>query len=165
MKKLIFALLAGILLSCSNDSSDDSSSGTTNWKFKMNGVQYEWSGDSSNPMSFGSSLFSQQNSKTSIELFSVQDPMISFHFDLPILKTGTYILDDYQANLTDYSGSIVSYYSYNSYKITLNITQINNDVTPNRIVGTFSGKLVRENSSGATIVKNITEGYFEAIKE
>ena len=164
MKKLIFAFLAVVLMSCSNDSSD-SSSGTTKWKFKMNGVQYEWSGDSSNPLSFGSSVFSQQNSETSIELWSTQDPVISFDFDIPTLNTGSYILDDFDAYITDYSGTIVTYYTNSSYKITLNITQINNDVTPNRIVGTFSGKLARENSSGATIVKNITEGYFEAIRE
>ena len=110
-------------------------------------------------------MFSQQNSDTSIELWSTQDPVISFDFDIPTLNTGSYILDDFDAYITDYSGTIVTYYTNSSYKITLNITQINNDVTPNRIVGTFSGKLVRENSSGATIVKNITEGYFEAIKE
>lgn len=131
----------------------------------MDGVQYEWSGDSSDPMSFGSSLFSQQNSATSIELFSVLDPSISFNFVIPTLNKGTYILDNANAYLTNYSGSIVSYYTSSSYKITLNITEINNDVTPNKIIGTFSGKLVRENSSGATIVKNITEGYLEAVRE
>lgn len=164
MKKIIFALLAVILLSCSNDSNDVSLA-TTKWKFKMDGVQYEWSGDSSDPMSFGSSLFSQQNSATSIELFSVLDPSISFNFVIPTLNKGTYILDNANAYLTNYSGSIVSYYTSSSYKITLNITEINNDVTPNKIIGTFSGKLVRENSSGATIVKNITEGYLEAVRE
>lgn len=151
-------------MSCSNDR-NETSSGTTKWKFKMNGVLYEWSGDSSDPSSFGSSLFSQQNSKTSIELFSVQDPVISFDFDIPTLNKGSYILDNFDAYLTDYSGTIVSYYTNSSCKITLNITQIDNDVTPSRIVGTFSGKLTRENSSGATIVKNITEGYFEAVSE
>lgn len=164
MKKIIFALLAVILLSCSNDSNDVSLA-TTKWKFKMDGVQYEWSGDSSDPMSFGSSLFSQQNSATSIELFSVLDPSISFNFVIPTLNKGTYLLDNANAYLTNYSGSIVSYYTSSSYKITLNITEINNDVTPNKIIGTFSGKLVRENSSGATIVKNITEGYLEAVRE
>lgn len=164
MKKIIYFLLASLLIGCSNDN-NDASSMTTKWKFKMDGVLYEWNGDSSNPMSFGSSMFSQQNSETSIELISANDPLISFHFDVPTLNTGSYVLDNFDAYITDYSGTIVSYYSNNNYKITLNITKINNDVTPNRIVGTFSGKLTRENSSGATIVKNITEGYFEAIKE
>ena len=47
----------------------------------------------------------------------------------------------------------------------LNITEINNNVTPNVIKGTFSGKLQRENNQGVIVIKNISEGYFEAIRE
>jgi hypothetical protein len=166
MIKYIFGFTMFLLfLSCSIDyeSSNNSSSNYQKWRYKINGVQYEWEGDSNDFR--GGSVFSQDNSETSIELFSVQEPIISFNFNIPILNTQTYILENFDAYLTDYSGPIVSYYTDDIYKITLNITQVNNDITPNRIKGTFSGRLFRETNSGNIVVLNITDGYFEAIRE
>lgn len=168
MKKLIFALLAGILLSCSNDSnSDDSTSVTGIWRFKMNGTQYQWISGNTDPLTpdSGNSTFVEGGSMTEIDLWKTTDPTFKFTFRIPTLNTGTYLLSNFDAFLTDYSGTIVTYYTDTSNIITLNITEINNNVTPNIIKGTFSGKLRRENNQGVIVIKNISEGYFEAIRE
>jgi hypothetical protein len=168
MKFYIFVLLAGILLSCSknnnNNNSDDSNTSSANgtWRFKMDGVQYQWI-SLNDPFNLSSSTFSENSSMTEIELWN-DSPLFSFTFKISTLNTGTYFLNNYNAFLT-YHGSSVTYYTDASNIITLNITEINNNVTPNIIKGTFSGKLTRENNQGEMIVKNITEGYFEAIRE
>ena len=173
MKFYIFVLLAGILLSCSknnnNNNSDDSNTSSANgtWRFKMDGIQYQWINLNSDPLDLSSSTFSENSSMTEIDLWN-ENPVFSFTFKISTLNTGTYFLNNlnnYNAVLTDYSGSFVTYYTDASNIITLNITEINNNVTPNIIKGTFSGKLTRENNQEETIVKNITEGYFEAIRE
>ena len=161
MKFYIFVLLAGILLSCSkNNNSDDSNTSSANgtWRCKIDGVQYQWIND--DLPSAGSSDFKE----TEINLWNA-DPIFNFTFNISTLNTGTYLLNNYNAVLTDYSGSIVTYYTDASNIITLNITEINNNVTPNLIKGTFSGKLTRENNQEEMIVKNISEGYFEAVRE
>lgn len=168
MKNYILGFLfIFFIISCSSDSSETSSSDTLKWNFKFDGVQYKWSGNPKDVMSWGSSTYSVKSStKYSIQLFSVQDPMISFDFIVPSLSVGTYILNSVgSAYITDYSGTIITYYTTNQYQIVLKITEANINLDSGKIKGTFSGKLTRENSSGATIVKNITEGYFEAIKE
>lgn len=149
MKKLIFALLAGILLSCSNDS-NDSSSGTIKWKFKMNGVLYEWSGNY--PYSQTSGQSSYLGEPTNTPTISLASPIISsgnrqvgLTFTFPNESTGTSIIDD---SVLGNSASLVIngqdlYSSYpNLGEITLNVTQMassTNGITK----GTFSGTMVK----------------------
>lgn len=163
--------MSGIFLSCSssNDSNNDvvSNSITGIWRFKMDGVQYQWTNGNTSPLSpdSGTSSFLESSSRTEIELWKTDDPIFSFTFKIPTLNKGTYLLSNADAYLTDYSGTIISYYTNSSNKITLNITEINNNVTPNKITGTFSGKLYRTNNQGNSVIKTITEGYFQAIRE
>ncbi|WP_353167689.1 hypothetical protein [Flavobacterium sp.] len=170
MKKIIFIFLVGIFLSCSSNS-DNNDVGTNSitgiWRFKMDGVQYQWINGNSDPLTpgSGSSTFLESSSMTEIDLYKTSDPIFNFTFKIPTLNTGTYLLNNFNAALTDYSGTIVTYYTNASNIITLNITEINNNVTPNIIKGTFSGKLRRENNQGVIIVKNISESYFEAVRE
>lgn len=98
MKKLIFTLLAGILLSCSNDSSN-SSSGTIKWKFKMDGIQYEWSGNY--PYSQTSGQSSYLGEPASVPMVSLASPIISsgnrqvmLNFTFQNESIGTSIIDD-----------------------------------------------------------------------
>ncbi len=168
MKKYILGFLfIFFIISCSTDSSETSSSDTLKWNFKLDGVQYKWSGNPKDFSSWGSSTYSVKSStKNTITLFSTQDPIISFDFIVPSLSVGTYTLNSIgSAYITDYSGAFITYYTTNQYQIVLKITESNINLDSGKIKGTFSGKLTRENSSGVTIVKNISEGYFEAIKE
>ncbi len=171
MKKIIFIFLVGIFLSCSSNSDNnndvDTNSITGMWRFKMDGIQYQWTNGNTSPLSpdSGTSTFLESSSMTEIKLIKSSDPIFTFTFKIPTLNTGTYVLNNADAYLTDFSGTIVTYYTNASNIITLNITEINNNVTPNIIKGTFSGKLRRENNQGVIIVKNISEGYFEAVRE
>lgn len=169
MKKILLTILAGIFLSCSSngDNDVDTNSITGIWRFKMDGVQYQWTNGNTSPLSpdSGSSTFIESSSRTEIELWKTSDPIFSFTFKIPTLRTGTFLLSNADAYLTDYSGTIVSYYTNASNTITLNITEINNNVTPNKITGTFSGKLYRTNNQGNSVIRNISEGYFQAIRE
>ena len=171
MKKIIYIFLAGIFLSCSSNSDNNNDVGTNSitgiWRFKIDGIQYQWTNGNTSPLSTdsGSSTFLESSSRTEIELWKTYDPIFSFTFKIPTLNTGTYLLSNADAYLTDYSGTIVSYYTDDSNKITLNITEINNNVTPNKIKGTFSGKLFRINNQGNSVIKTISEGYFEAVRE
>jgi hypothetical protein len=171
MKKIIFIFLVGIFLSCSSDSDNnndvDTNSITGMWRFKMDGIQYQWINGNTSPLSpdSGTSTFLESSSMTEIKLVKSSDPIFTFTFKIPILNTGTYVLSNADAYLTDFSGTIVTYYTNASNKITLNITEINNNVTPNKITGTFSGKLYRTNNQGNSVIKNISEGYFQATRE
>lgn len=169
MKKYILGLLIVFFItSCSKDSEKVSSSDTLKWNFKLDGVQYKWNGNPKDVSSWGTSTYTVKSStEYAIELWSLQDPMISFEFIVPSLSVGTYVFNSTRrAFFTDYTGgNIISYYTTNQYQITLKITESNINLGAGKIKGTFSGKLTRENSSGTTIVKNVTEGYFEAIKE
>jgi hypothetical protein len=75
MKKIIFIFLSGIFLSCSssNDSNNDvvSNSITGIWRFKMDGVQYQWTNGNTSPLSpdSGTSSFLESSSRTEIELW------------------------------------------------------------------------------------------------
>ena len=169
MKKLIFTLLAGILLSCSNDSSN-SSPGTIKWKFKMDGVQYEWSGNYPYSQTSGQSSYLGEPKNT--PTISLASPIISsgnrqvmLNFTFQNESTGTYIIDDSvignSATLFINGQDIYSTDPNFGGEITLNVTQMassTNGITK----GTFSGTLVGLTQQLPTV--EITEGSFEAIR-
>lgn len=168
MKKLIVALLAGILLSCSNDSSN-SSSGVTKWSCKVNGVLYEWSG--SYPYSQTSGQSSYLGEPASVPMVSLASPIVSSgnrQIQL-ILSFQNENLGAHVINGSDFGNQasiMLNQQSYTTYpsmaQINLNISQMasaNNGITK----GTFSGTMVG-GSSGTIQTVNITEGSFEAIR-
>ena len=163
MKKLLLTSLSILMMfSCSNDKETDITNNFQKWKYKVNGVQHEWEGDSNETSSWGSSFFSEQSSFAKINLSKVEDPIRFFNFKIPTLNNGEYILaggNNSSANLV--VSTLITYYTDSSHKITFKIT----NATENKITGTFSGELYRENNMGNPVVVNITEGYFEAIRE
>lgn len=169
MKKLIFALFAGILLSCSNDSSDNSSSGTIKWKFKVDGVQYEWSGNYPYSQTSGQSTYGGE--PISAPLINLASPIISsgnrqviFIFIFPNESTGPRILDgsstENSAVLTINGSKVYGTYP-NLGQINLNITQMAS-ATGGITKGTFSGTMIEPTQQLKTV--EITEGSFEAIR-
>jgi hypothetical protein len=163
MKKLLLTTLSILMMfSCSNDKETDITNNFQKWKYKVNGVQHEWEGDSNETSSWGSSFFSEQSSFAKINLSKVEDPIRFFNFKIPTLNNGEYILaggNNSSANLV--VSTLITYYTDSSHKINFKIT----NATENKITGTFSGELYRENNMGNPVVVNITEGYFEAIRE
>jgi hypothetical protein len=138
------------------------------WKCKIDGVQYEWEGnkDSYN----GTSSFTVSSNDNIINLISLGGPeWISFEFRLPNLNVGTQTFS--------YSGGFQSHWCALSYLMlpgvgynTLtNYSSMNiaiTESTPERVKGTFSGTLTRENpNNGDIYYTQITDGYFESIIE
>ena len=172
MKKIILVLTIGLLsISCSSSSDDSSSSsGNLKWKFKMDGVQYEWSGDF--PYSATSGQSSYLGEPASTPTISLVSPIISsgnrqvmLTFTFPNESTGTSIIDDSvignSASLVINSEDIYSTSSDFGGVISLNITQMassTNGITK----GTFSGTMVKLDQELQTV--EITEGSFEAIR-
>lgn len=160
---ILITIIFSMLISCrADDSSSDlqDSNGLQEWKYKINGIQYQWKGDSNNVMSWGESIYNIKNGKVLIKLSSLQEPLMSFNIEIPELKTGTYIIENYKAYLIEYS-TFLTWYCENNNQITVNITEIKN----NKIKGTFSGKIIRETNQGTIFTRTISEGYFDAILE
>jgi hypothetical protein len=168
MKKLIFTLLAGILLSCSNDSSN-SSSGTISWSCKVNGVQYQWSG--SYPYSATSGQSSYLGEPASVPIVSLASPIISsgnrqvmLNLSFQNENLGTRVINGSEVGNT--ASLVLNQQVYSTYpsmaQINLNISQMASAV--NGITkGTFSGTMVG-GGTGTIQTINITEGSFEAIR-
>jgi hypothetical protein len=164
MKKLLFLIISILsLVSCSGDTENSNTNANNQeWKFKINGVQHQWIGDSTDPMSWGSSIFIQENNSVKIELTGLEtDPIIDFVFRIPNLSLGSYVLNTPDKAYLRYLNLFISYYAENNEKIILTITESNE----NLIKGTFSGKLKRYNNQDQLIIINVTEGYFKAIRQ
>ena len=88
MKKIIYIFLAGIFLSCSSNSESNNNVGTNSitgiWRFKIDGIQYQWTNGNTSPLSLdsGSSTFLESSSRTEIELWKTYDPIFSFTFKI-----------------------------------------------------------------------------------
>lgn len=164
MKKLLFLILSIFsMFSCSSDSeSSDTNSNNQEWKFKINGVQHQWTGDSNKPMSWGSSIASQENNSVKIELTGLEtDPMMTLTLRIPNLTQSVYQLDSSNEAWLLYLNLPITYYAESNDKLTMNIIESNDNI----VKGTFSGRLRRENNQGNIVTINITEGYFKAIRQ
>jgi hypothetical protein len=172
MKKIIFGIITSLfIISCSSDSSDNSSNGTIKWRFKANGVQYEWSGNY--PYTASSGQASYLGEPTSAPTISLSSPVISsgnreimLTFTFPNESTGSFTLDDCQpgnsANLVIGGNSGTGYATcFGTGEITLNISQMATS-TGGITKGTFSGTMV--SVSQQMLPMEITEGSFEVIK-
>ena len=169
MKKIILGIFVGLLfISCSSDSSNNSSNGTIKWRFKANGVQYEWSGNYPYSATSGQSSYIGED-LGGVPTITLSSPTISGNreimliFTFPNESTGTFNLDD---SVPGNSVSLVinnALYSTvpNLGEITLNISQMatsSGGITK----GTFSGTMVSVNQQ--MLPMEITEGSFEAIR-
>lgn len=172
MKKILLLSISILLsISCSSDSSDDNSSGTIKWRFKANGVQYEWSGNYPYSATSGQcSYLGQLNSVPTIMLGTPvlssgnREVMLTFTFETE--STGTYILDDCSqgnsANLIIGGATGTQYATcFGLGEITLNVSQMASS-TGGITKGTFSGTMVSVNQQMQPI--QITDGSFEAIR-
>ncbi len=172
MKNLIFfTILIFTLFSCSSDSSEDSSNGTIKWRFKANGVQYEWSGNY--PYSATSGQCSYLGQPNSVPTIMLSTPVISsgnreimLTFTFQTESTGTYTLDDCSqgnsANLIMGGATGTQYATcFGLGEITLNVSQMASS-TSGITKGTFSGTMYSVNQQMQPI--QITDGSFEAIR-
>jgi hypothetical protein len=172
MKKIILGIITTLLIiSCSSDSSDNGSHGTIQWKFKANGVQYEWSGNY--PYTATSGQASYLGETSSVPTINLGSPVVSsgnreimLTFTFPNESTGNFTLDDCNpgnsANLVVGGASGTQYATcFGTGEIILNISQMATS-TGGITKGTFSGTMV--SVSQQLLPMEITEGSFEVIK-
>ena len=86
---------------------------------------------------------------------------IKSNLNLPISTLNLLLISAHNSSANLVVSTLITYYTDSSHKINFKIT----NATENKITGTFSGELYRENNMGNPVVVNITEGYFEAIRE
>ena len=180
MKKIILLLTIGLLfISCSsssNDSPSSSSSGVYKWRFKLDGVLYEWQG---NHLTFGGAIAAGGQSTYVVNTIALQKtngngiPFITVGIIFPTASTGNFVFNsssDINASfLINFSNDnldmVGSYSSAFGGTMNVNITSLSNvtflsnPTNPGKVIGTFSGTIMSyDNNSTVTI----TDGYFEA---
>jgi hypothetical protein len=165
MKKLLFTTISVLLLlSCSSDD-NSSNSGVYKWKFKLDGVLYEWSGPLGSIS--GGSTYSSSGRLLGLSK-DENNIMMSVSVILPSNSIGNYTLSNSQSFMIGiFSSNEPTFYSIlNGGVMEVNITSFSNNSflsnpsNPGIIKGTFSGT-IRKDGEG---LSNITEGSFEAIR-
>ena len=188
MKKIIFLILTISLIvsSCSNEpvdpaltnsinnSNSNSSSGNTNsnsgvymWKFKLDGVLYQWSGTLQNPNN-GGGFYSVSNNKGIIGLSINGNFTVSIFF--PNYSTGTFTFNNLSQGTTGFILTFQNSLPPITYDTSLggtmnveitsisNISIATNPIAPGKVIGTFSGTIKNVNTRR---ISSITEGVFE----
>jgi hypothetical protein len=174
MKKLLLTTLSILMFfSCSSD--DEPQTIVLNWKYKLDGVQYQWSGNYPYPLE--TSGFSNYSPSTGGDGLLITATSCNgscttsmnvgpgFNFWLPENSgVGTYFLNQGNSTIIINSG-IVWDNDENGYlssslggNLTVNIIESSNTVG-SIMKGTFSGNVLGPNSS----IHVVTEGYFEAV--
>ncbi len=179
MKKLLLTTLSILMLfSCSGD--DDNTPDTTpqnvlvKWKFKANGVLYQWEGyndkTGSLPLRSGS-RYTQSNPHGIIELSKYDangNKLISLDFWIPNNNIGNHILNGIN-NGNSAVGDInnqnyTTVQAFGQCQLNLNISQIATaagGLTKGTFSGTMKGAAV---PNGGIVTVQITEGSFESEK-
>jgi hypothetical protein len=176
MKKLLLTTLSILILfSCSGD--DDNTPDNTpqnfavKWKFKANGVLYQWEGTTENnsmPNSGASVYYSATlPDPDGIISLNTPDASVSVALTIPNDNIGTHILNDpfsEAATVTLGNQSYINTQQFGPCQINLNVSQIATAVG-GITKGTFSGTLkgISTNSSNILTIQ-ITEGSFESEK-
>ena len=178
MKKLLFTTLSILMLfSCSGD--DEPQTIVLNWKYKLDGVQYQWSGNYPYPLEIsgyshyypstgGDGLLITAHSRNNTWNIGP-----GFSFFLPENSgVGTYVLNQgiFQGNSTSVINTAMLwdndenlYFSGANFgNLTVNIIESSNTVG-SIMKGTFSGNVIRAEQNSSIHV--VTEGYFEAVRE
>ena len=174
MRKLLLITISVLMLfSCSSEI-DIPSNVKVKWRFKLNGVEYRWSGNYLSLDTDGACIVADQGNITQISGFNCNGSCsgtgafrVNFILALPInFKTGKYVLNQGTIQNLNYSGTIIinenSMYQSSSQggDLTVNIIETSNRV--NGIVkGTFSGTVINVNNLSRNV---ISDGYFEAIR-
>jgi hypothetical protein len=182
MKKIILLLTIGLFfLSCSSDSSSSSSSGPYKWRFKLDGVLYEWEGnhlalDGSGAIGAGGQATYSVNSITLQKINSNGTPLITVSMIFPTTSTGNFVFNSsnystsqaFQMILLSNNQQIDGMYgnvaggtmNVNISSLS-NVTFTSNPTNPGKVIGTFYGTV---KSADGTSTATITDGYFEAAR-
>ena len=194
MKRIIFLILAISLIVCScsnepvdpavansiNNSNSNSSSGNTNsnsgvymWKFKLNGVLYQWSG---NHLTGGGVIAAGGQATYSVNAIALQktnssgSPILSVTMTFSTSSTGNFVFSSTGFNITllnDAQQPTGMYTTGSGATMNVNISSLSNitftsnPTNPGKVIGTFSGTV--KSISGNTTA-TITEGTFEAVR-
>lgn len=175
MKKIILLLTIGLFfLSCSSDSNGSSSSGIYKWRFKLDGVLYEWEGnhlalDGSGAIGAGGQATYSVNSIALQKINSSGTPIISVTINFPTTSTGNFVFNASNTsqaftllnNQLIYSTIPVGGAMNVNISSLSNVTFYSNPTNPGKVIGTFSGTV---KSTDGTSTATITDGYFEAAR-
>jgi hypothetical protein len=176
MKKL-FLFTCAILMIFSCTSIEDNNSGVPSkvaikWRFKVNGVLYQWEGFSTYSSTSGQSSYLVAPSFSPVISFaspvnSSNTREVMFSITIPTERAGTFIMND----LVPGSNGMLLFINNNTYstdqtlgqcEMKLNISQI--ATSAGRITkGTFSGSMRGIQSFSNNLVQ-ITEGSFESVR-
>ena len=176
MKKLLLTTLSILMLfSCSGDSVNAPDTTPQNvlvkWKFKFNGVLYQWEGSSdsnSNTNNLGHCSHVLPTQQPTDGFIQLGKPNIDMNFEIPNNNIGNHILNSVNF------GNSFSFWINNEYYATSQLggpTQVNLNISqmPTAIggivKGTFYGTVRRGYPPSAPSIRQITEGYFEAVRE
>jgi len=163
MKKLalLFVLFTMIFLSSCNKISKNK----TQWGAKINGDEYEWT-ENEGIGSGGSTFTKEFNEEINLYAFNSEE-WVMITIDLPSLDVGTYTLNNNSlGHFFSWDYPLLPSVGYNTLlyenvTMTVKITESK----PDKIKGTFSGSVARENQSGQILTAQVTDGYFTSILE
>lgn len=165
MKRIIISLTLGFLLiSCSSSDSNSSSAEMFMWSCKINGVLYEWSGNTEENFSQGAALVLFNSN--SLRLMN-NDFMIS-PSNFPSITPGNYTFSQSSglSCIATLGGETYATGAWYGGAMNFKITSItpytyqNYDFITKKVTGTFSGT-VKSYPNGETLT--ITEGSFVAM--
>jgi hypothetical protein len=191
MKKIsvvLLSLFAFLVISCENEPIDPAlqvNNGSSNnvnaaiykWRFKLDGVLYEWEGNHIiNPNSGGQSTYSI-NSIALQKTNSNNFPILTVSMIFPSTSTGNFVFNSsnssttnaFQITFINSNSSIDNLYSTTSggtmnvnISSLSNVTLYSNPTNPGKVIGTFSGTI--KSALGGSNIATITDGSFEAIR-
>lgn len=178
MKKIILGLIGCLLISCSSSSNDSSSSsGIYKWRFKLDGVLYEWQGNhlapnGGGPFGAGGQATYSVNSLALQKANANGTLPVNVTISFPSTSTGSFAFNSSSSQninvvfMNDNQQLTGQYSTIYGGNMTVNITSLSNSTfvsnptNPGKVIGTFSGTI---NSVSGTSV-TITEGSFEAVR-
>ena len=171
MKKLLLITLSILMLfSCSGDDDTTPQNVLVKWKFKANGVLYQWEGTSDYSATSGtSSYLKQPGTYPSISLSSPGSSSanieVMFRISFPNETTGPFIINsstaENSASLILNGVNYATTLQLGQCQINLNVIQIAT-AAGGITKGTFSGTMKKLDFTNATL--QITEGSFESVR-
>jgi hypothetical protein len=161
-KSFLLFIVSIVFLSCITDD-DTSSYDSYKWKFKLDGVLYEWSGDYFYDFASGYSKYSSsEKSLTFVRNPGSLNNYVWVDITLPENGTGNYTLNNSDSFFVEIFSnfSSIEYSVLSGGTMNVSITSFSNSSNGGKVKGTFSGTIRKEGEG----LSNITEGSFEAIR-